>query len=193
MSIVAAVQGPVSDRGPDSVVVQVGGLHLRVSCPPAFAARATTGSEVRLYTHLVMREDALALYGFENREELTTFEALLAVSGVGPRVALALLSTLGAERLAGAIGNSDIGALTRVPGIGRKTAERITVELREKFKEGAVAATVPGIAADDDVVAALTALGYNATEAAEAARRADGSGATSEERILAALRSLDQK
>jgi holliday junction DNA helicase RuvA len=190
LSLVSSIHGAVVNRGPDSVVIDLGGLGIRVHCSPQLAARTLEGSQLELHTYLHLRDDVMALYGFESKAELTTFEQLIGVSGVGPKVGLALLSTVGADRLALAIGNSDLATLTRVPGIGKKTAERIVVELREKFRDYQTG-EAPALTPDEDVSAALVALGYSATEAAEASRRA-GAGST-EERILAALRLMDSR
>ncbi|MPZ24848.1 MAG: Holliday junction branch migration protein RuvA [Dehalococcoidia bacterium] len=186
-------RGPAHDR-PLDVVLAVGGVGLRVHCSPTLAARAIEGDELSLHTHMHLREDIMALYGFESKSELAMFESLINVSGVGPKVGLALLSTLGAERLGIAIGNSDLSALTRVPGIGKKTAERIIVELREKFRSQPAGEEGPVIGIEhEDVAAALISLGYSAAEAADAARRVNGSGVSTEERIVAALRLMDAR
>ncbi|MEX2238863.1 MAG: Holliday junction branch migration protein RuvA [Dehalococcoidia bacterium] len=192
MSLVAHLRGVVIDRGPDQLVVEVGGVGIRVFCSPALAARTLEGAEVALHTHLQLREDLMALYGFESRAELRTFETLIGVSGVGPRVGLTLLSTLGSDRLGIAIAGSDVTALTRVPGIGKKIAERIIVDLREKFRDAPPSDDgFPMDGGGDEVVAALVALGYSTTEAAEAARRASAKGGSTEEQILTALRTMD--
>jgi Holliday junction DNA helicase RuvA len=190
--VIASLRGPVIDRGVDHLVIAVGGVGLRAFCSPTLAAGAVDGADVTLYTHLHLREDAIALYGFASKPELAAFESLIGVSGVGPKVGLSLLSTLGVDRVSLAISNGDVASLVRVPGIGRKTAERIVLELKDKFRSGSP--PEPGVdgVGLDDVAAALVSLGYSAVEAEEAARNS-GSDGTTEERILAALKALGQR
>lgn len=192
MTLVASIRGPVIDRGVDHLVIAVGGLGLRAFCSPTLAAGAVDGEDVTLYTHLHLREDTIALYGFPSKPELMAFESLIGVSGVGPKVGLALLSTLGVDKVSLAIGNGDVASLVRVPGIGKKTAERIVLELRDRFRSGTP--PEPGVdgVARDDVAAALVSLGYSAVEAEDAALQSGADG-TTEERILAALKVLGQR
>ena len=192
MTLIASIRGPVIDRGVDHVVLALGGLGLRAFCSPALAAGAIDGDEVTLYTYLHLREDAIALYGFASKQELAAFESLIAVSGVGPKVGLALLSTLGVDKLSLAIANGEVPTLVRVPGIGKKTAERIVLELKDKFRSGAPPESGRDGIGLDDVAAALVSLGYSVVEAEEAARQSSADGST-EERILAALRVLGQR
>ena len=192
MTLVASIRGPVIDRGVDHLVIAVGGLGLRAFCSPTLAAGAVEGDEVTLYTHLHLREDAIALYGFPSKPELMAFESLINVSGVGPKVGLALLSTLGVDKVSLAIGSGDVASLVRVPGIGKKTAERIVLELKDRFRSGAPPEPGADGVARDDVAAALVSLGYSAVEAEDAARQS-GSDGTTEERILAALKVLGQR
>ena len=192
MTVIASLRGPLIDRGLDHVVIGLGGFGVRAFCSPALAAGASEGDELMLFTHLHLREDAVALYGFTSKSELTAFESLIGVSGVGPKVALALLSTMGVDRLALAIGNSDAPALVRVPGVGKKTAERIVLELKEKFSGGLPSADEATGVGLDDVAGALVALGYSPAEAQEAARNTAPDG-TTEDRILAALRTIGQR
>lgn len=174
-------------------MIGLGGISLRVQVPAsAVAELGRPGGEVRLYTHLYVREDHLALYGFLRPEELSLFELLLTVSGIGPRAALALLSALPPDRLRAAIGGEDIDTLCRVPGIGRKTAGRLVLELKGKL--AASAAGSPGREPDSEVISALTALGYSTAEAQLAVSSIKPSpDATLEDRILLALRYFTQR
>jgi holliday junction DNA helicase RuvA len=192
VTLIASVHGRVLDRGVDHVVVGLGGFGVRVFCSPALAAGALDGDEILLFTHLYLREDAAALYGFTAKSELTVFENLIGVSGVGPKVGLALLSTLGVDRLSLSIGNGESSALTGVPGVGKKTAERIVLELKDKFRSGLPPSTEADGGGLDDVATALVALGYSPAEAEDAARKTPTEGST-EDRILAALRSIGQR
>jgi holliday junction DNA helicase RuvA len=162
--VIAGVTGPVAEVRAGSVVVQVGGLALELLAPARTLARLHPGAEVSLHAHLVVREDSLTLYGFLDRDALVLFRHLIAVSGVGPKVALALLSALPSERIADAIEREDAKLLATAPGIGMRTAERIVLELRAKLpaelRAGAAVASITPTPAVDDAVAALVALGY---------------------------------
>ncbi|HXG42318.1 MAG TPA: Holliday junction branch migration protein RuvA [Dehalococcoidia bacterium] len=184
MSPVARLEGEVVERGPGWLVVQVGGIGLQVMVPLPLAASCQPGDRVSLRTHLLLRDDGLALYGFASAQEQELFEALLGVSGVGPRSALALLSALGAEGLAQAIEQGDAEALARAPGVGPKLAGRIVLELRGKL----VTASGPD---DQELVAALQALGYSREEARQALRQVHlPPDAPLEERLRAVLSHL---
>lgn len=161
--------GTVAKLDKDSVVVMVGGVGLAVRVPRTIHELVHgPGDMVTLFTHLIVREDELSLYGFPNEDERNLFETLISVSGVGPRTGLAILSTLTVEQLRGSVMRDQPEILTRVPGIGKKTAEKIIFELKSKLK----AATMPELAlisdSDSDVIAALTALGYSVVEAQSA-------------------------
>lgn len=184
--MIASLRGLVVGRGADHVVVEVGGVGYKV-----FVPRHPTRNEVHLHTHQVVREDGAFLYGFETREELELFEMLIAVSGVGPKAALALLATASPAELAGAIAAGDAALLARAPGVGKKTAERLIVDLRSKVGGvGRGPAALPG----DELAAALIGLGYSAAEATEALRHAPAAGAASaEERLAAALRAAGNR
>ena len=184
--MIAAVRGTVIARGADHVVVETNGIGYKV-----FVPRHPGRDEVLLHTHQVVREDDESLYGFETREELALFEMLISVSGVGPKAGLALLSVARAAEIAAAIASADAALLARAPGVGKKTAERLIVDLKGKI--GRVSATptdVGAFAVDDDAHAALVALGYTPSEANSALRAAPQKGrASTEERVAAALRS----
>lgn len=190
--MIRGVRGRLVAKQPGAVLVDLHGLTLRVATSQTTLADVgQVGDEIALHTHLRVREDELALYGFATEEELALFELLIGVSGVGPRAALALLSIARPDELHQLIMTEDVDRLSRAPGIGRKTASRIVLELRGKLPAlaptGAPAVAVP----DQDVIEALMALGYTAGEARQAAAQVDPATApTLEERVLAALRLL---
>lgn len=191
--MIAGLRGQISGKAPDSLLVDVGGVIYRVGTSAMTLGDAgEIGDEVRLHTHLVVREDMLALFGFLSLDELSHFETLIGVSGVGPRLACAILSRLRPDALALAISEGDVNRLATVPGIGKKTAARLIVDLRGKLPEtsgGGLPSGVPG--AEDEAVIALRALGYTAAEAAGAlARLAPAGDSTVEERVFLALQAL---
>ncbi len=182
---------------PPLLVVDVGGVGYEVEAPMStFHDLPSTGGKVTLYTHLVVREDAHLLYGFSRDRQRRLFRSLLKVNGVGPRVALAILSGLSDEELLRCLAHEDIARLTRVPGIGRKTAERLIVELRDKVEgvlETGTDAVHPSMAPSDPVteaVSALIALGYRPQEANRAVNSVSEEGLGSEELIRRALKDL---
>ena len=180
---------------PDSAVVQAGGVGYRVFCGPNTLTALREGAEVRLHTHHLVRDDLQALYGFRTTEELGFFELLTTVTGVGPKVALAIVSSRPVADLQLAILQGDESLLTAVSGVGKRLAARIVLELREKVSAaGAVAAGgTAGGSSESEVTAALQALGYTASEAREAARGAVSAlpvGASLEDRVKGALRVL---
>ncbi|WP_338752352.1 Holliday junction branch migration protein RuvA [Janibacter alittae] len=178
--MIASVRGIAGHVGLDRIVVDVHGVGLLVHTPPAVAAGCRHGCEVELSTSMVVREDSMTLYGFSAAGERDTFELAQTVTGVGPRVAMALLSVLSPEELAAAVTADDIATLTKVPGIGRKGAERIALELRGKLPEvpGATAARTPAAAGGwhDQVTGALVGLGYSSRQAADAVDRVSREG-----------------
>jgi Holliday junction DNA helicase RuvA len=196
--MIASLEGTVGAVGADSLVLEVGGVGYRVFAAPSVLAAARPGERLRLHTHQVVREDLQALYGFRSSEELGFFALLLTVTGVGPKVALSIVSSRPVADLQLAIMQADEAVLTAVSGVGRRLAARIVLELREKVSAAGMAAAAAGSAspaagaAEGEVIAALQALGYSLTEARETARRAvsavpDG---TLEDRVRAALRAL---
>jgi Holliday junction DNA helicase RuvA len=197
--MIASLDGVVGAVAADSLVLEVGGVGYRVFVAPAVLAAVEPGRRLRLLTHHLVREDLQALYGFRTPEELGFFGLLLTVTGVGPKVALGLLGSRPVADLQLAIMADDQGLLTAIPGVGKRLAARIVLELREKVAAAGIAAATPGgvgagtLLAEGDVVGALQALGYTLAEAREAARhaRAGGAGTGSlEDRVKAALRSL---
>ncbi len=174
--MIASVQGTVAAVGPDGAVVEVGGVGLAVSCSPGTLARLRLGEQARLATSLVVREDSLTLYGFADDDERATFELLQTANGVGPKLAQTMLAVHPPRELRRAIASSDYASLTKVPGIGRKGAERIVVELRDRI--GAIdsgdsaSEELAGIAAvapwRDQLAHALAGLGFSGKEAGDA-------------------------
>ncbi len=196
--MIAFVDGSVASLGSDSAVIHAGGVGYRIFCGPGTLSGMKEGVSARLYTHHLVREDQQALYGYRTTEELGFFELLITVTGVGPKVALAIVSARPVADLQLAIFQGDEGVLTAVSGVGKKLAARVVLELKEKV---AAAGTAAGIGtqrggaaeAETEVVAALQALGYSPGEAREAARSAVSAGevgADLEDRVKAALRSL---
>ena len=168
--LIAAVRGEVLEIGLDHAVVDVGGVGLAVHATPATLAGLRRGDQARLATSLVVREDSLTLFGFADAEERELFTLLQTVSGVGPRLALATLAVLDPDALRRALADGDATALTRVPGIGRKGAERMVLELRDKVVAPAPAPSAPAAAGGlrDQVVEALLGLGFPAKPAEQA-------------------------
>ncbi len=173
--MIAQVRGRLLRKEPQQAVVDVGGVGYRVTIPlSTFYRLGEPGSEVTLLTHTHVREDALALFGFLTAVEQALFERLIAVSGVGPKLAVGVLSGIEAPDLVTALRTNDLARLTRIPGVGKKTAERLVLELKDKLQDlpsSAEPPTAPGGAADD-VVSALVHLGYSRPEAERAAERA---------------------
>lgn len=190
--MIRGIRGRLVAKQPGAVLVDLHGLILRVyTSQTTLADLGQPGEEVELVTHLRVREDELALYGFASAAELELFELLIGVSGVGPRAALALLSIARPDELSQIIAAEDVERLSRAPGIGRKTAGRIVLELRGKLPALAPVGERAETAPDREVIEALMALGYSAAEAREAAARVSPAEApTLEERVLAALRLL---
>ena len=196
--MLASVEGTVGAVTLDSVVIEVGGLGYRVFAAPAVLSSAQPGSRMKLHTYHLVREDQQALYGFRTAEELGFFNLLLTVTGVGPKVALAIVGSKPTPDLQLAIMAQDQAVLVSIPGIGKKLAERIIFELKEKVTAAGVAvaadaAIAGGEASEGEVVAALQALGYSLSEARVASRAAiaeAGVGSSLEDRVKAALRSL---
>lgn len=194
--MIAMVRGRLASGGTDEVIVDVNGVGYRVLVMPG-DVRGATGSEVTLHTHLAVREDALTLYGFTQQAAVSLFGQLLAVTGVGPKLALAAIGTLGPEGLRRAVVAEDIAALTAIPGVGKKGAQRMVLELRERL--GALGVddlpTLPASVDDprSEVRAALGALGYGASEIEQALDGLSDAGDSSEEQLRAALRGLGRR
>jgi len=187
--LIGSLRGPVTHVGQDFVLVEVCGVGYRVVAGPALLARLRLGSEARIFVHHLVRDDQQALFGFASSEELAFFELLMTVSGVGPRLALAITSTHAVTKLQLAIVTDDVDLLTSVTGVGRKTAQRVILELKEKIHAAGIAGG-GGTSSDSDVVAALESLGYTASEARRAAGVVAGSDDGLDVRIKAALQEL---
>jgi holliday junction DNA helicase RuvA len=170
--MIASVRGVVAAIAPDSAVIEVGGVGLSVQCAPGTLAGLKAGTEARLATSLVVREDSLTLYGFADDDEKRLFELLQTASGVGPRLAQAVLAVHQPDTVRRAISGGDIAALTRVPGIGKKGAERLVLELRDRIGPVFAGADGPGgvLAGEwqDQVRQGVLALGWSATQAEQA-------------------------
>ena len=190
--MIVGVQGTLNAVGPDWVHIRVGGVTLQVFVPEAAIGElGPVGGHVSLYTHLRLRDEQPVLYGFNTQASLELFLLLNGVSGVGPRLALALLSKLGASTLNQAIVSGDIASLASATGVGRRTASRIVLDLKGKV-ESYDSEGLPGQASDDvEVIAALTALGYSNNEARRAVANMDRSeDLTLEDRIRLVLQQL---
>ncbi|MCL4466448.1 MAG: Holliday junction branch migration protein RuvA [Chloroflexi bacterium] len=190
--MIAAVEGVLEARLAEGAVVRVGGVSLLVQAPLSTLARlGPEGSQVKLFTHLHVREDALSLFGFQSRDELRAFQLLITVSGVGPKLALTVLSNLSLEALQIAIASGNVDALTGIPGIGKRTAGRIALELRGKMGPTTAGGPILPSAASEELVAALSGLGYNAAQIQVALTAVPPDPALSlEDKIVLALRTL---
>jgi Holliday junction DNA helicase RuvA len=195
--MIGRLTGTLARKEPPALMVDVNGVGYELEAPMStFYDLPAVGERVTLYTHLVVREDAHLLYGFSRESQRQLFRSLLKVNGVGPRVALAVLSGLTEQELLLCLAHEDIARLTKVPGIGRKTAERLVMELRDKVDltqapttGTARPATRPADPAQE-AVSALIALGYKPVEASRAVNAAGGEGLTSEQIIRQALKGL---
>jgi Holliday junction DNA helicase RuvA len=176
--VIAQVRGRLLRKEPQEAVVDVGGVGYRVAIPlSTFYRIGEPGDEVTLLTHTHVREDALALFGFLTAAEQALFERLISVSGVGPKLAVSILSGIEAPDLVAALRGSDVVRLTRIPGVGKKTAERLALELKDKVQglaaaEEAAPAASPAGSASEDLVSALLHLGYSRPEAERGVGRA---------------------
>jgi Holliday junction DNA helicase RuvA len=186
--MIGSLRGRISSKVPPQLTVDVGGLGYELEAPMStFFHLPAVGEEVRLLTHLVVREDAHVLYGFATEEERRLFRSLIRVSGVGPRIALALLSGISVSAFAQCVLSGDIAALTRVPGVGRKTAERLIVEMRDRLA-APLASPDPAAAGapaspEGEAYGALVALGYRPAEATRLLK-AVGPGTHSTEELI---------
>jgi Holliday junction DNA helicase RuvA len=163
--MIARLRGTVLSIKAPHVVVDAGGVGYRVTCAQTALDTVDLGRPADLHTHLAVREDSWQLYGFASEDELELFQVLLTVSGVGPRTALAVLSKLNPAAFRAAVVNQQIEALSRVPGVGKKTAEKMIFALKDKLGGLDTAPAMPMSAADTEILSALTALGYSAAEA----------------------------
>jgi Holliday junction DNA helicase RuvA len=191
--MIRMVSGDIVAAGKNYFVVEVGsagaGIGLRVFVPDPVLARHRIGDALSLHTYLQVRESELSLYGFETTEELAVFELLLSVSGIGPKAALSTLSTLPPDTLRLAVANKEAAIVARVPGIGKRTAEKIVLELQGKLTpaEGTLAQLASSVDADSEVIDALTALGYSVVEAQRAVQKIPADVVGVEDRLRVAL------
>ncbi|MBP7963047.1 MAG: Holliday junction branch migration protein RuvA [Caldilineaceae bacterium] len=196
--MIRLIRGVVMGRGKNYLILDVGsglgGIGFKVFAPEPTLVRFRPEEKVTLHTYLQVREDDLSLYGFESDDELTLFELLLGVSGVGPKVALSALSSLAPDALRLAIGNREPALLARVPGIGKRTAEKIVLDLRDKV--GVPTSELVGLAQsmemDSDVIEALIALGYSVVEAQRAVQALPKEVVGIEDRLRLALSQFDR-
>jgi Holliday junction DNA helicase RuvA len=197
--VIGHLQGTILRSRPEQVVLDVGGVGYTVRVPLSTfyeLERAGAGARVALHIHTHVREDDLALYGFWTERELEIFEKLIAVSGIGPRLAQVVLSGMSSDDLLAALAAGDVARLTTIPGVGKKTAERMVVELRDRVR--AMAEQLPAerrpVAVEDDLLAALVNLGYkeSAAERAVGQVRQDNPGAAFHELLRLALKKLSR-
>ena len=196
--MIAAVRGVLEGKTLTAALVRVGGVTFLVQSPVTTLSQlGSVGDEVTLHTHLYMREDVLALYGFARLEDLQLFEILLNITGVGPRMGLAILSSMSAETFRQAVIDGDEPRLILIPGVGKKLAGRLVLELREKFAKGAPISAGGGVlvgsgSARAEVIEALTNLGYSAATAQAAYNKLppESASANLEEQIMQVLRYL---
>lgn len=195
--MIRSVRGIVLHSGKGYLVIEMGaatgGLGLRVATPEMISAQYKEGDSILLHTHLQVREDALSLYGFTSEDELSMFELLLGVNGVGPRVALATLNTLSPDALRMAIANDEPALVARVPGVGKRTAQKIVLDLKDKVAGPGLAsggfAQITNV--DSEVIDALTGLGYSIVEAQRAIQKLPKEAVGVEERLRLALSQFD--
>src|SRR5258708_40330762 len=198
LSMIAHLRGKLLTKHPNQAIVEPAGVGYDVTITvPTFSDFPAVGAEVALYIHTHVREDLIALYGFLRPSEKVLFEKLITVSGIGPKLAITILSGMAADEMVGAIRGNDIARLTRIPGIGKKTAERMVLELRDKLPEPgpSSAPSVPAMnATDEDVLSALLNLGYQraAAEKALAAAAKDGNAKSFDQMFRLVLSQLSK-
>ena len=191
--MISRVLGTVAQVGVDDVVVVYGGLGFKVFIVPPLASKLHKGDEIELYTHLIVREDALTLYGFKTEEERKVFEILMSVTGIGPRIGLAALSVFSPNDLRRAVADQDTATLSRIPGVGKKVASRMLVELGDKL---GLPAQLPEASApsagvvEAEVKAALIGHGWNETKAESVLSELGGNGLNASDLLRAALMKL---
>jgi Holliday junction DNA helicase RuvA len=190
--MIATLDGTLEYRGNDSVIINVGGIGFRVYVPSSTLSQlGAVKGRVSLYTHLHLREDNISLYGFASNEELALFKNLISVSGIGPKLALVLLSAFKPGQLVMAITSGDTDLLSQAPGIGKKMASRLVVELKGKLEKEWKEVVLPVAPDSADVISALTGLGYSVTEATKAISKVpDSEGLSLEEKIKMALQQM---
>ncbi len=191
--MIGSLTGVLAEKAPPRLLIDVGGVGYDVEAPMStFYTLPATGQRVRLLIHHVVREDAQLLYGFASEAERTVFRDLLKVSGVGPRIALAILSGVSIDVFSQLVQGQDVAALTRIPGVGRKTAERLLVEMKDKLQAPAtlpVTGDLPPGSPQAEALNALLALGYKPAEATRLLKQAGDDTQSTEELIRRALQS----
>ena len=196
--MIAHLRGKLLAKHPNQAVVEAAGVGYDVTISvPTFSDLPAIGADVALHIHTHVREDVIALYGFLRPTEKVLFEKLIAVSGIGPKLAITILSGMRADEMVGAIRGNDVARLTRIPGIGKKTAERMVLELRDKLSEAGPSVTpaVPSLTVtEEDVLSALVNLGYQraAAEKALAVAAKEGDGKSFDQMFRAALNRLSK-
>jgi Holliday junction DNA helicase RuvA len=191
--MIGSLRGEIIDKDEDSLLIEVGGVGFSVLAPTTLLDVLEVGVKTQLYTHLHVREQELTLFGFPDKEEMELFRTLLKVQGIGPKVALAILSHLPAETLRQAIAREEAALLARVPGIGPKKAKQIVFQLKDKVGlEDIFVSAAPIADSDGEVIAALTALGYSVVEAQSALQQLpkEAKEESVEEKVRLALSSL---
>lgn len=169
MTMIATLRGEISQIEDNAIILEVGGVGMRVFVPAPLRVNAKAGEMLFMFTHLVVREDALTLYGFESQADRDLFNTLLGVDGVGPRVALSVLSTMTLDAIQRAIFADEGELLSKVPGVGKKTAQKMALHLKDKLKPTDALSQLGSLTDyDSEVLAALTALGYSVVEAQSA-------------------------
>ncbi len=200
--MIGRLHGILLEKQPPQLLLDVGGVGYEISAPmTTFYELPETGNEITLRTHLAVREDAHVLYGFLREQDRLLFRTLIKVSGVGPKLALAILSGMSADEFAGCVQNGDSALLTRLPGVGKKTAERLVVELKDRLKDWqgstltadiSTNRAVPASDALKDAISALVSLGYKPQEASRMVSQLESDGLASEELIRLALKAAAQ-
>ncbi len=198
--MIAYVKGKVIDEFDGGVVLENNGIGYEILCSATAAAKLSANKEGAVYTYFQLRDDGVSLYGFDNKAEKAMFIKLISVSGVGPKLGIGVLSGMNLTDLATAIATSDVKTLSRIKGLGKKTAERIVLELREKIgadEDGVITSSPAGAtntalsSEDEDAVIALIGLGFSSADSRKAVQKAREAGAkTAQEVISAALRSM---
>lgn len=196
--MISILRGAVASVGLDHVDVVVGGIGFRVHVTPAFAQAAPRDEEITVYTSMIVREDSMTLYGFESADERDVFTRLMSVSGIGPKIALAALAVLRPDDLRRAVRDQDLATLQRIPGVGKKSAQRMALEIGDKLGSpaalpGAEPTAAPAPSQDAvaaEVSAALVGLGWSEAQAAKAIEKLAGSGLGASDMLRAALVSL---
>lgn len=196
--MIAFIEGKVAEKNPGELVLNAGGVGFSLMCSSAtLSAAPGTGESWRCYTVMNVREDAMELFGFATKQEREMFRRLCTVTGVGAKTALGVLSALPMRELSIAIVTGDVTALSRAPGIGKKTAQRIVLELKDKVEQqdvsvpaGGAPVSAPATSAEQEALAALQALGYTAAEAARAVSAVRGQAETTDRLIMLALRQM---